>query len=229
MDYEREGRAPMELTEYAWQADDPIADKFGYVEGLKLSSPGSIITHLVENTSKNGNLLLNISPKADGTIPGDQQAVLLEVGKWLDINGEAIYGTRPWTQYGEGPAADAAAKLMTELRGRGFPGRTNQDNCGNDTVGGGGIPRRGYTTEDFRFTTKDDSLYVFIMAWPESRSAPHQGAARGSQTFPRQIKGVQMLGGSDLKFDRRPDGLVVTLPETKPSNLINILKVIAEK
>src|SRR4051812_3617981 len=87
MDYEREGRAPMELTDYAWQADDPIADKFGYVEGLKLVSAGSIVTKIVENTSKNGNLLLNISPKADGTIPDDQQAVLLEVGKWLDING----------------------------------------------------------------------------------------------------------------------------------------------
>ncbi len=129
MDYEREGRAPLELTDYVWQADDPIADKFGYVEGMKVTSTGSLVMRLIENTSKNGNLLLNISPKADGTIPDDQQKVLLGIGKWLDVNGEAIYGSRPWVRYGEGPASDAAAALAAKtLRGgRGWPDQSGAD------------------------------------------------------------------------------------------------------
>jgi alpha-L-fucosidase len=69
MDYEREGRAPMELTDWVWQPDDPIQDKFGYVEGIHPAPAGSFVQKIIENTSKNGNLLLNISPKADGTIP----------------------------------------------------------------------------------------------------------------------------------------------------------------
>jgi alpha-L-fucosidase len=112
MDYEREGRAPKQLTDFVWQPDDPIADKFGYVEvpdpatgqmvGLPLKSPGSLVDELVINVSRNGNLLLNISPKADGTIPDAQQKVLLAIGKWLGVNGEAIYGSRPWKMSEEG-------------------------------------------------------------------------------------------------------------------------------
>jgi alpha-L-fucosidase len=111
MDYERQGRAPKQLTDFVWQPDDPIADKFGYVEvtnesgqlvGLPLKSPGGLVHNLVLNVSRNGNLLLNISPKADGTIPNDQQQVLLAIGQWLGVNGDAIYGTRPWKMSEEG-------------------------------------------------------------------------------------------------------------------------------
>lgn len=102
MDYERQGRAPKQLTDYIWQPDDPIADKFGYVEGLPLKSPDSLVRNLVINVSRNGNLLLNISPKADGTIPENQQHVLRAIGAWLHVNGDAIYATRPWKISEEG-------------------------------------------------------------------------------------------------------------------------------
>lgn len=69
--------------DYYWQVDDPIGHKFGYVEGLKLRSADGIIRNLINNISRNGNLCLNISPKADGTIPDDQKKELYAVGKWL--------------------------------------------------------------------------------------------------------------------------------------------------
>lgn len=101
-DFERQSRAPKELTDYVWQVDDPVLYRFGYTENSPITSAKTVIKRLIENVSKNGALLLNISPKADGTIPDNQQKLLLEIGKWLDVNSEGIYGSRAWTKFGEG-------------------------------------------------------------------------------------------------------------------------------
>ena len=105
-DFERQGRAPESMMTYYWQVDEPIGHKFGYVEGLQLQTSGDVIQKLVENISKNGNLCLNVSPKSDGTIPEDQQKILREVGAWLKVNGEAVYGTRAWMRFGESGDSD---------------------------------------------------------------------------------------------------------------------------
>ena len=94
-DFERESRAPRKPFDRYWQVDDPIGNKFGYIEGLKLQSADGIIRNLVDNVACGGNLCLNVSPKSDGTIPDDQQQVLRQIGQWLKKNGEGIYGTRP--------------------------------------------------------------------------------------------------------------------------------------
>jgi alpha-L-fucosidase len=105
-DYERMGRAPTGLTDFVWQVDEPVLYRFGYTENnpSPIARAGGVIANLVNNVSRNGGLLLNISPRADGTIPDDQQSLLRAIGAWLTINGEAMYFTRPWTTWGEGAA-----------------------------------------------------------------------------------------------------------------------------
>jgi alpha-L-fucosidase len=226
MDYEREGRAPMELTNWVWQPDDPIQDKFGYVEGIHPGSPGGYVVKIIENVSKNGNYLLNISPKADGTIPQEQQDVLMAIGKWLEVNGEAIYYTRPWTRYGEGPVADAAAAAMVKIRAAGgFAGRLNGQNMSGAGIGGGGISRNGYTSKDIRFTSHGDTLYATVMHWPDDQSVTITSLAT-VQPVKGKVEKVEMLGhDGTLQFSQDAEGLKVKFPAEKPCEYAYALKI----
>lgn len=102
-DFEKALRGPKEIRPGAWEIDDQIAtNSWGYINDIKYRPTANIIYELIDISSKGGNLLLNISPKADGTIPEEQQKILRDVGRWLGINGEGIYGSKPWTKFGEG-------------------------------------------------------------------------------------------------------------------------------
>jgi alpha-L-fucosidase len=130
-----------------WQTDTSVSNRsWGYIKDDTLKSAGFVVHQLIDIVSKNGNLLLNIGPRSDGTIPEEVQQVLLDVGAWLNINGEAIYGTRPWRIYGEGPT-----KVVS--------GSFHDFETGN------------YTAEDFRFTTKGKVLYAIGLAWPTNGEA----------------------------------------------------------
>jgi alpha-L-fucosidase len=131
------------IRAFFWQNDTSLSkNSWGYISRHDYKPLTWLIQDLVDIVSKNGALLLNVGPKPDGTIPEEEQKMLLEIGKWLSVNGEAIYGTRPWRTYGEGP---------TEVPEGAF----------TDTT------RKAFTPEDIRFTTKDDVLYAIVLAWPD--------------------------------------------------------------
>ena len=103
LDFEKiGGRSPSGIRTGAWQVDEPIGSTWGYTEGERISGPAPIISKLVDTVSKNGTLLLNLSPKSDGTFPPEIPATLLEIGAWLGVNGEAIYDTHNWTKFSDG-------------------------------------------------------------------------------------------------------------------------------
>jgi alpha-L-fucosidase len=185
-----------------WQTDTSVGEKsWGYIKDEMFRTPESLIDELVDIVSKNGCLLLNIGPKSDGTIPEEVQTILLDMGKWLSVNGEAIYATRPWKVYGEGP---------TKVMGGSF----------KDTA------TRGYTAQDIRFTAKGDALYAIALAWPEDGKLTIKSLASGSELTKQGIKTVQMLGSkAPPKWTRRAEGLVVELPKEKRGDYPFALKI----
>jgi len=176
-----------------WQTDTSVSNKpWGYIKDDTLKSPEFVVHQLIDIVSKNGTLLLNIGPRSDGTIPEEVQQVLLDVRSWLNINGDAIYGTRPWRTFGEGPTKVAAGSF-------------------NDT------DTAHYTPEDFRFTTKAGALYVIGLAWPANGEAVIRSLAvtAGGQS----VQSVSLLGSDEKpKFQQRPDGLHVQLPPQPSAN-----------
>lgn len=180
------------IRELYYQTDTSVSNRsWGYVDNDTFKSPEFIVHQLADIVSKNGNLLLNIGPKPDGTIPDEVQQVLRAIGAWLQVNGEAIYGTRPWKVFGEGPT-----KVV--------------EGAFHDTE------TRPYTAEDFRFTTKDDTLYAIELGWPQNGEAVIRALSAGSAEG-RSVKSVELLG-TDLKlsFDQRADGLHVKVAPTAP-------------
>ena len=101
LDFEKPLRGPKDILDGVWEVEDPIGSTWGYTRDETFRGPQAIVAELCETASKNGNLLLNLSPDGDGEINQAQQSALIEIGKWLQVNGDAIYGTHNWTQFSE--------------------------------------------------------------------------------------------------------------------------------
>lgn len=199
------GQADRLLRE-PWQTDTTLNSGWFYQtrlygdelpNGLRLDE-AILIDNFVDIVSKNGNLLLNVGLRADGTLPDNQRHVLEELGRWLDRNGEAIFGTRPWVKHGEGPT-----RIKT----------------GYNTE-----PRSPWKKEDIRFTTKGNVLYVITLDWP---GGPFTVKSLGVQekALP-PIVSVQLLGyGRPLKWERSSRGLTIVPPESPVGKHAFVFKV----
>jgi alpha-L-fucosidase len=184
-----------------WQTDTSISNKsWGYIENDDFKSPRMLIHQLIDIISKNGNLLVNVGPRSDGTIPEEGQRVLREVGSWLKDNGEGIYGTRAWKTYGEGPTKVIAGSF-------------------HDT------DSQPFTDRDFRFTTKNGTLYAFEFAWPSAGEAVIHTLTE-AQLDGKKISSVSLLGSSStLTFESQSDGLHIHLPSAQPGKYAYCFKI----
>lgn len=190
-----------EIKPYIWQTDTSVArNSWGYTEGNDYKSAEELIWNLVDVVSKNGNFLLNIGPKADGTIPEEDARLLREIGAWLDVNGEAIYGTTPWRKYGEGPTQLVEGQFSDDV-----------------------APQ--FTEHDFRFTMKGDALYVIAMKCSDSgeycvRALGELDASRQAN-FHGIIRRVQLLGAdADVPWTRDEAGLHLRTPARQATPLV---------
>ncbi|WP_282135398.1 alpha-L-fucosidase [Seonamhaeicola maritimus] len=188
--YDLERARMSEKKEFPWLTDDSIDWKaWCHISDPDYKSTNRLIDFLVDVVSKNGAVLLNITPRADGTIPEPVKERLLEMGQWLKVNGEAIYGTRTFEIYGEGDAKVVEGHLSE---------RNNDDN----------------TAKDIRFTTKGDTLYAIALDWPESNELVINSLKKGNNLLTKEIKSIDFIGGpQNLKFEVKEDGLHIQLPE----------------
>jgi alpha-L-fucosidase len=192
-----------------WQTDTCIGN-WHYQRSLydkhKYKNAKSVIQMLIDIVSKNGNLMLNIPVRGNGTIDEDEVKVLEELAKWMGPHGEAIYETRPFAVYGEGPTTTTTAPI-------------NHFGSASDV--------RKYSPQDIRYTAKGDTVYAFVMGWPKDGKVVLKSLASGSKAFPRAVNKIELIGSNGLiTFDRDQRALTITLPPEKPNEIAYALKIV---
>jgi alpha-L-fucosidase len=186
---------------FVWQTDDLMDwNSWGYLTQPNYKPAGRILHQLIDVVSKNGNLLLDVGPRPDGTIPDDVVRRLRVIGAWLKTNGEAIYETRPWDRFGEGP---------TRIKEGSYVADHNVD----------------FTAQDIRFTTKGRNLYVHVLGAPGTQLLV--GSIRKDTPLPGgSLSKVEMLGVSQpLKWTWSGDGLAIEMPDQRPSEDAVVIKL----
>mgnify|MGYP001031640805 CR=1 FL=1 len=200
LDLERE-KSPR-IREFFWQTDTSVSTKsWGYIENDEFKSPDRLVDDLVDIVSKNGCLLLNIGSRADGTIPQEAQDVLRAMGRWLQTNGAAIYGTRPWRISGEGLTGTAEGHLS---EGKNKP----------------------YTVRDIRYTQDGKHLYAIVLDWPQGGEVVITSLSAATDVGVNGIGSISLLGHkAPLEWSVDEGGLVVKLPGERVGEFAYVLKI----
>ncbi|MGO8927012.1 MAG: alpha-L-fucosidase [Limisphaerales bacterium] len=199
LDFER-GREDR-LVPYPWLTDTALGPWFNRKADAYRSTE-NLIHILADIVSKNGCLLLNVGPNADGSIPQRAEKMLVEIGAWLKVNGEAIYGTRPWLVYGEGPTLSGGAGGFSE---------------GKD---------RPFTAQDIRFTTRGDTLYAIALGWPERELTIRSIQA---DTVPSGAR-VELLGHGAVPYHVDAENqIVISVPSRPPCEHAFAFKLVGFK
>ena len=166
-------------------------------------SAETVVRMLIDIVSKNGNLLLSVPVRGDGTIDNNERNIVNGITAWMQINGESIHGTRPWKVFGEGPAAEATY------------GMNNQ----------GFNEGQSYGSSDVRYVTKDGKVYATIMAWPSAGDYRFKAFGVTSQFYSGTVTAVKLLGYGDVPFVFDGGGLVVNVPSTKPNSIAPVFEI----
>jgi alpha-L-fucosidase len=173
----------------SWHYDRRIFDEHRY------KTVPQVVHMLLDIVSKNGNLMLSVPLRGEGTIDADEAAFLDGLAAWMSVNGEGIFGTRPWTHYGEGPSTIE-------------PPEAGQFGGARD------VRRAPYTSRDVRFTRKGDILYAYVFAWPDSGSVTLTSLAAPGGAGGR-VERVDLLGAGSLPFTVDDQGLHARFPENQ--------------
>ncbi|MDR1172559.1 MAG: alpha-L-fucosidase [Bacteroidales bacterium] len=188
------------MMKFPWQTDTSIGKKsWCYIDGEENKTAEQIVHDLIDIVSKNGNLLLNIGPRADGAVTEEQQAVLLDIGKWLKVNGDAIYETRCWKKLGEGDAESTKGSFT--------------DNTA--TL---------YTARDMRFTTKGNDFYAIVLNWDDAGVLVK--SLDKNAIGDAKILNIQLLGSNEkIDWQQTDEGLKLSFPKTKPCDFAYSFKI----
>ncbi len=207
MVWDVERGAPNYIPELPWQTCTCIGDwhyNTSTYENNWYKSPGQVIRLLADVVSKNGNLLLSVPLRADGTFDEKEEKIIEEIGRWMNRNGEGIYGTRPWEVFGEGPIADSDISINAQ----GF----------NE----GAYLNAG--ASEIRFTQTPKHLYAIALDWPEDNVIVIKSLAKGSDLWRKNIKSAELVGYGKVKCERTADGLRVELP-SEARTMIPVIKI----
>jgi alpha-L-fucosidase len=195
LDIER-GQAPG-IQAQTWQTCTSISDKsWGYIDNDTYKSPEQLLHLLIDVVSKNGNLLLNVGPRPDGTIPEAAQRTLLAMGAWLKVNGAAIYGSRPWRVFGEGPT-EIASGAFQETK------------------------TKPYTAADFRFTTREGALYALELARPTTPEIVIHSISAADGV----VRVTRLADGAALTYRQAADGLHVAVAPDSPGGYAFVYRI----
>ena len=200
--------APNQIIEQPWQSCSCIGGwhyNTSIYENNWYKSAADIVKLLVDIVSKNGNLLLSVPLRADGTFDEKEEKILNEFGDWMAMNREAIYSTRPWEVFGEGPIAEADIKINAQGFNEGAYSKA--------------------TAQEIRFTQTKKDLYATVLAWPMENRILIKSLAEGSKLFPGKISKVELLGYGKVTFTRTAQGLFVNMPEKRVNDIAPVLKI----